>query len=493
MTPILDWYGIWPSHRKQEDDGSLWSQDPPQGVALRVQPARWSDVFLTPETLWEQDANLRIHTVLHDGGRYRLWYGVTGVEDPTRSWVCYAESDDGFGWQRPDLGLVDFAGSSRNNILCNAQDHHVGAVFTDPSAPADERYKAIAPRGRYYRDGKLDPDLTKERFKELLQAMDLDGVSPEERRRALAIRQAVHASVSADGIHWRNLDEPILDVGATQLDTHNLATFDAAAGRYVAYLRGHLERRRLVRRAEGADFRHLGQPRPCLQCDPQDPVDDDIYTSCYCPYPGQPRHLMFPSVYHRIDSTVDIQLATSRDSYQWTRPERRPIVERFCDGEEYGCLYASPNLISHGESEWRLPFVAHRRRHDFLRRGVAYPRDGELRWAVWEPHRLVGLEAAGSGTVNLVERECAGRALHLNFRTGPDGWVKPELVHPPGTPPEPVRAFEEFALDQAETLTGDELSRAVHWGGRSDLSALRGQPVAVRLHLYRATVFATAW
>ena len=31
LTPFLDWYGIWPSHRKLEDDGTVWSQDPPQG------------------------------------------------------------------------------------------------------------------------------------------------------------------------------------------------------------------------------------------------------------------------------------------------------------------------------------------------------------------------------------------------------------------------------------------------------------------------------
>ncbi len=42
-TPFLDWYGIWPSHRKLEDDGTVWSQDPPQGIELVPERARKSE------------------------------------------------------------------------------------------------------------------------------------------------------------------------------------------------------------------------------------------------------------------------------------------------------------------------------------------------------------------------------------------------------------------------------------------------------------------
>ena len=65
-------------------------------------------------------------------------------------------------------------------------------------------------------------------------------------------------------------------------------------------------------------------------------------------------------------------------------------------------------------------------------------------------------------------------------------------MHPPLTPPRKVEAFDGFSLAEAETLTGDEVSRVVHWNGKSDLSDLKGKEVAVRLHLHRARVFATA-
>ena len=71
--PFLDAYGIFPSHRKIEADGTVWSQDPPQGVALRVQTAALSDVFLAPERPWEEDSDLGIVALLHEEGRYRLF------------------------------------------------------------------------------------------------------------------------------------------------------------------------------------------------------------------------------------------------------------------------------------------------------------------------------------------------------------------------------------------------------------------------------------
>ena len=65
-TPFLDAGGIWPSHRREEADGTVWSQDPPRGVRLRVQPATLSTVFLPPERPWEVDASPGIVALLHE-------------------------------------------------------------------------------------------------------------------------------------------------------------------------------------------------------------------------------------------------------------------------------------------------------------------------------------------------------------------------------------------------------------------------------------------
>ena len=77
-------------------------------------------------------------TVLYDGGKFRMWYcGAYFGANP--DWpqeemdafnqfppflhdyvcgpVCYAESDDGVNWIKPNIGQVKFKGSTNNNIV----------------------------------------------------------------------------------------------------------------------------------------------------------------------------------------------------------------------------------------------------------------------------------------------------------------------------------------------------------------------------------------
>ena len=71
---------------------------------------------------WEGNACFTF-TIFQDENRYRMyyrgWHFVTGkkLEFPRRQVTCYAESLDGIHWYRPQLGLVEFEGSKRNNIL----------------------------------------------------------------------------------------------------------------------------------------------------------------------------------------------------------------------------------------------------------------------------------------------------------------------------------------------------------------------------------------
>jgi|GEM_PF-235302 len=64
-------------------------------------------------------------SVIKDGDTYRMWYSAVSLEDrkdksmpPSERWrVGYAESDDGVNWTKPDLGLVDYRGSTNNNLV----------------------------------------------------------------------------------------------------------------------------------------------------------------------------------------------------------------------------------------------------------------------------------------------------------------------------------------------------------------------------------------
>lgn len=56
-------------------------------------------------------------TVLQVGDQLRMWYIAKGTAEPTPLRVCYAVSQDGFRWEKPALGLVNYAGSTRNNLV----------------------------------------------------------------------------------------------------------------------------------------------------------------------------------------------------------------------------------------------------------------------------------------------------------------------------------------------------------------------------------------
>ena len=82
-------------------------------------------------------------TVRRDGGKYRMWYGAWCGKSSDDQLLCYAESEDGFAWTRPELGLFEFQGSARNNICRRGPAAPRASTFVDPSAPPAERYKRI--------------------------------------------------------------------------------------------------------------------------------------------------------------------------------------------------------------------------------------------------------------------------------------------------------------------------------------------------------------
>ncbi len=489
--PFLDWYGIWAGYGSRDEHGRICLQDPPQSVHLRVQPARKSKVFFRGERPWER-RRLSHMNVLFEEGRYRMWYGASEPGEASGSFACYAESADGFHWERPELGLHAFQGSTANNILCEASSFGFDSVFRDPVAPAAERYKAIVGHVQPYRRGAPVPSTpqNREEIGEIRRAMAQEGRSPEEIDAAADIRQVIRGAVSPDGLRWTVREEPLLDVGKTLLDTQNIAGYDEETGEYVAYLRGQVERRRCVRRTGGTEFGRWSATRMVLMADPQDAPYEDIYTSAYCRCPGSRRHLMFPSIYHRLLGTLDIQLATSRDGWNWSRPERRPIITRETEEGAYSCIYASPNLTPVGE-EWGLPYLGYSERHDWGGDPSSEP-DGEYRWALWKPDRLVALEAPTEGQFTTVERVCQGERLLLNFQTGSAGWVRVALTQRPSSSGTPVAELEGYGMADCDVLEGDDVSRGVTWRGGGDLSALKGRSVSVRIRMARAKVFSLA-
>lgn len=489
--PFLDWYGVWPGHTAIDENGEVWSQDRPLGVSLRVQEARKSEIFIHPEHPWEQ-RTLSPICVLSDEGMLKLWYYSGGPDGGDLNYVAYAESEDGFNWRRPQLGLQQFAGSTRNNLLFKVEDFEMQSVFIDPSALPGERFKAMGRSSIIYHKGKVVPKMSRDEKWAIRRQMDEAGLTREQKAEELYFHGLLRGAVSADGCRWSFLEEPLLNVGRTGLDSQNIASYDAETGTYAAYLRGHNLRRRCVRRTEGSEFGNWSPTRLVFGMDPQDPADDDVYSSGYCRCPDSGRHLIFPGIYHRTSSSTDVQLATSRDGQLWSRPERRPVITREIGDDSYGMVFAYPNLVPLAEEQWGLMFCGIYDLHDWHNRYDS-GKPSEWRWALWKPNRLAALEAPEEGRVTLAERECSGQQLRLNYQTQKEGgWIRVELVEPPVSPPAEVKAIEGFGLEEADVLRGDEVSAPVTWNGNGDLSALKGRTISIRIRMARAKVFSTA-
>ena len=67
--------------------------------------------------------------------------------------ICYAESEDGLHWRKPELGLIEFNGNTRNNLV--QRGAHGAGVFFDPTdADPARRYQAALQRLHRRRDGR---------------------------------------------------------------------------------------------------------------------------------------------------------------------------------------------------------------------------------------------------------------------------------------------------------------------------------------------------
>ncbi len=120
-------------------------------------------------------------TMLQDGGKYRLWYeSYLPFETlDEQAHICYAESDDGASWKRPNLGIIEYRGSKENNLVYS--NGHGASIFIDPTAMPAERYKMI----------------------------HLDKV-PLQMVNGRQINAFLFGAVSSDGIHWKRLPEPVI-------------------------------------------------------------------------------------------------------------------------------------------------------------------------------------------------------------------------------------------------------------------------------------------
>lgn len=427
------------------------------GATLRLARPHDEGIAFAFDRPWE-GAFCAYVTVLKDGDRYRCYYRghpLARADGSETEVTCTAESKDGIRWTKPNLGLFEVDGTRDNNVILAGMkpfSHNLSPLIdTRPGVKADERYKALA------------------------------GTS----------KTGLIAFVSADGLRWRKLrEEPVITGGA--FDSQNVAFWSDSEQCYVSYYRTFKDGFRRIARTTSPDF--FNWTAPVLMEYGGKPIEH-LYTNQTGPYfrapqvyvataarflPGrrvltadQARAINVNPGY--FNDCSDGILMTTRGGHQYDRTFMdgfiRPGVglENWVSRTNYPALGVVPTgpaeMSVYVNQNYGQP-TAHLRRYSLRTDGfvsVNAPYDG--------------------GELVTKPLVFSGRELALNFATSAAGSVRVEIQDPSSAP------LAGFALaDSVETI-GNDLDRVIHWKSGSDVGALAGKPVRLRLALKDADVY----
>jgi hypothetical protein len=412
------------------------------GATLHLHKPTPHEVVLVTDKPWEGNT-CAYYTIFRDGNRYRMYYRGSHYDEKTRraahpEVTCYAESNDGIHWTRPELGLCVWEGSKKNNIIWDGIGTHDFTPFKDanPACPAESRYKALG-------------------------------------RGAGKAKHGLYAFESPDGIHWKLLsEEPVITKGA--FDSQNLAFWDAHAGLYREYHRAFRGVRDIMT-GTSKDFLHWSDP--VFLTYPGAPREH-LYTNAIRPYPRAPHLLIgFPTRFQPTrGQQVEPTFMVSRDGltfHRWTEPVIPVTAPKDRDGNRSN--YMTWGLVQRPE--------APREYSVYATEAYYTGPDSRVRRFTYRVDGFVSVRAREAGELLTRVVTFQGKQLEVNFTTEKKGSIQIEIQDGSGKP------IQGFTLADGIPLQGDEVDGQVKWKGTEDLADLQGKPVRLRFHLEDADLY----
>jgi hypothetical protein len=432
--------------------------------------------------------------VFEDNGIYKLYYGCHTGGGHT---LAYAESSDAINWKQPNLGLIDLAGSTDNNMIFRGEYAAFAYVFKDAheSDPA-KRYKAFWPK---WTPGKpFNP-----------------------------AHDGIYAYYSSDGIQFIEAGQVLPKFP----DNPPIVHWDKRIGKYVIYTRVFdlsVENKRKIGRIETDDClapwpynssndsswllstHHIST---VLEADNHIAPYSDYYYNSATIYPyADDVYLMFltpfrhfgpsrqPEFYKHVETRedfglIEIQLAISRDGINWTRPFYEPYIRTGTTREwDRWLITSGPNVIRRGNYIYHY-YCSSSRTHDsaLLRPEYYYDDDPDLpddpvNNLFVARQRLDGFVSVDApiqgGWVLTPPLVFTGSCLRLNIDTGALGTAFIELRDADNN------AISGYTLDACEEIGGNFVDVRVRWKGKHDLSALAGKTVRIYIKMRAAKLYA---
>lgn len=344
-------------------------------------------------------------TVLYDPGEqlFKAWYMnipataaekivVQGQRRPGHATLLsYATSKDGIAWDKPVLNLVDFEGSTANNMI--APDLYNPEGFSALNEPHDpdpaRRYKA------FYWDHGRGPLM-------MWEGQEIYGEGKDD---------GMHVAFSPDGIHWTPHEgNPVLRIGS---DSGQTVLYDPRLKKYVAFSRLGFGRK--VARTESDDFIHWSPPELVLKPDARDGADTQFYGITVSLYEGvYVGALWMFYVQEKSVGRIDFQFCWSRDGRQWQRdPERRVFVGNGPQGSwDHGDIRGASHFTVLDE-EIRLYYAGSEADHG---RGAELGKGMDIGFATLRRDGFMSLDAgADVGTLLTKSLTYSGGNLYLNL------------------------------------------------------------------------------
>jgi hypothetical protein len=406
---------------------------------LAAQKPMPREVVLTADKPWEGNTSA-YYTVFRDGDKFRMYYRGHHFDEKTkkpahREVTCYAESNDGVHFTKPDLDLFDYEGSKQNNIVWNGPGCHNFTPFLDenPATDSSARYKAVT----FIKGGLL-------------------------------------ALGSPDGIHWKLLAEkPVITKGI--FDSQNLVFWDASIKKYREYHRALRGGVRDVMTATSDDFLHWPEPE---FLDYPDSPPEHLYTNTVRPYLGIPEILVgFPTRFLPKTEQTEPIFMVSRDGLTFRRFEDAvipPTATANRDGNRSNYMAWSLVQIP-GDKDWSV----------YAKEAYYAGPGSRLRRFTYRPDGLVALTAdEKGGEVATRPIRFTGSKLVLNYRAAPKGSIRVELQDADGQP------ISKFMAADSQRLTSDSRDALASWTSGSDLASLADKPLRLRFVLNDAELFA---
>lgn len=420
-------------------------------------------------------------------GKYQLWYqaysGRAARERTHRCVVCYAESRDGIEWTRPNLGLHSYNGIQDTNIVLTGNGGHslnynASVLFDAQDPDAARRYKMV------YFDWSFDGG---REYPGLCVAFSPDGIHWTKYPKAPLLR----ASYGNRGEQVPFGDEPGREWSVPLAVSDALDAIIDPRGGYAIYSKmwidgpdGRMYWKHAMGRTGSKDFIHWSRPQVLLTSDELDPGYVEFHHSPVFYYQGC--YFALLQILNRAErgGIMDIELALSRDGFNWQRPFRRPFFFTRSEQRAFdsGTLVVSPRPVVTGE-EIRFYYGGYSD-------GATGSDDSAMitgiGLATLRRDRFAGLRPVDrTAQITLKPLDLGScRAITINAGAA-QGAVRPEMLDENG------RRIRGFAREDALPATGDGLQLPLRWRDKQ-ISDLAPGRYIIRLHLEDAEVFAVS-